>query len=113
MFANTKRSAVYAENGIRRAGNDEYQYMSREKIEQLERGRKAIRTDDYLYTLDSQGETHLYKRPGEVEVSDDTLQARKLHQRLLNILGENFKLGYQQEKLDPDIKDNLRELGYI
>jgi arylsulfatase A-like enzyme len=107
------RSAVYAENGPRELSDLFVDCLSPGAIERFSRGLKSVRTDEYLFTVDSAGEERLYKRPSEEEIPLSDGPVDELRAMIYERLGESFPPGSQSEELDEAIESNLRELGYI
>jgi membrane-anchored protein YejM (alkaline phosphatase superfamily) len=115
VFEDDRRDAVFMENGIRPVSESYTDYLSSERLDEFERGRKSIRTGEYLFTLDSAGEERLYERPGDRRIDDPAEETvAPLRERLLDTLGEEFERveGYGDD-LDASVEANLRELGYI
>lgn len=110
------RTATFAEYGPRpdeHFKGNHYEYVSDKELEEFAAGRKCIRTEDYKLVLSSTGETTLYQLPAEQPVTDSTVEER-LTERLLNELGEEFHESERQGgEMAADVRENLRELGYM
>lgn len=112
--ASKRRDAVFAENGRRELSELFREVLSQESFEQFARGLKSVRTDNYLYTVDSGGEERLYELPDETEVNLSEGPVDRLREMVYDTLGETFPPGSQSdENIDNDIESNLRQLGYI
>jgi arylsulfatase A-like enzyme len=114
LFGERRRDAVFAENGIRDTPPVYGEYLSEEVRDRLERGLKSIRTDDHLYTIDSEDEERLYERPAEIEIPNpdpETLAAYR--ERVQDTLGTEFPPGRQDDEYGEAIEENLRHLGYL
>lgn len=114
VFLKRHRNAVFAENGFRDAPSVFNEHLPAETVNRLERGLKSVRTEDYLYTLDSAGEERLYERPAETEITDpdpETLTAHR--EQITETLGTEFPLGTQEDDYGEAIEENLRHLGYL
>lgn len=122
LFGATERDAVFMEYGERDvtafAETAHGRFMDRAQRRRFCAGRKAIRTHDFRYELDSNGTRRLFTFPQEVE-EDDPPPAlmERLHDRLVDELGERFGVWPEGDPDDQNIGDqvqeNLRQLGYI
>jgi arylsulfatase A-like enzyme len=115
MFNGRYRDAVFMENGVRSLPDFYADHLSTDRLNEFERGRKTVRTNQYLFAVDSAGEEHLYETHSSCPVdSPDEEVMSKLRKRVVNKLGEEFQIadGYDDD-LDDVVKENLRELGYI
>ena len=110
----TRRSAVFAENGARPLSDTYRAHLSDESLERFSRGLKSVRTDDYLFTLDSAGEQRLYERPGETPVPLSAGPVDELHEMIHDELGDQFPPGSESDReMSAEVESNLRRLGYI
>ncbi|VTT88167.1 Choline-sulfatase [Halorubrum sp. DM2] len=115
VFDGSHRDAVFAENGIRSLPNFYQEQLGPDRLDEFKRGRKSIRTKDFLFTQDSAGEYSLFKLPDEELVNDPSGElVNDLRERLFEELGSEFTHdeGYG-DNLDQSVTENLRELGYI
>jgi len=112
-LASDRRDAAFAENGRRELSDRFREILSAESFERFGRGLKSIRTDDYLYTIDSAGEERLYERPGEEPVPLSAGPVDDLREQVHDTLGESFPPGSQSDEFDESVEENLRRLGYI
>lgn len=115
VFDGSERDAVFMENGIRSLPDSYADHLSDDHLDSFRRGRKSIRTDDYLFTIDSAGEEYLYESPGDQPIDNvDEMTVLPLRERLRETLGDEFQRfdGYGDD-LDTAVEANLRELGYI
>lgn len=117
LFGDEAHEEVYSEHGLsRRAREQRYgklQYMDDEQAHEFSAGRKTVRTDAYRLELVSDGTIILYERPSEERIEDPDIAA-ELRQRLVQTLGSEFRSRDRSTNdLDPDVKSNLRELGYV
>lgn len=115
IFKHDRRDAVFAENGIRSLPEFYENHLSEQQLDQFKRGRKSIRTNEYLFIQDSEGEYNLYDLPEE-EVVDDPPEGvvTELRERVFDKLGSEFQSdeGYGND-MDQSVVENLRELGYM
>jgi arylsulfatase A-like enzyme len=114
IFGDGVRDAVFAENGVREVTDAFAELLSPERQDRFRRGYKSVRTDEYLYLLDSSGEESLYARPGETRIDDpedETLD--RLGDLCRDELGTEFGRGYQDDDFDDAVEANLRQLGYL
>lgn len=109
-----RRSRVFAENGPRELSDTYREHLSEEAFDRFGRALKSVRTDDYLFTLDSAGEERLYRLPDEEEVPPSDSSVDELRAALLDELGETFPPGSGSTgDIDGPVESNLRQLGYI
>jgi len=114
-FATNQRDAVFSEYGVpHRKREGHRKYMSEGQLIEFGLGRKGIRTKDYLYIYDSNGQDHLYTRPEENEITNPNESiVSDLRSKLFQTLGSEFQSVHDHKHLDEDIKTNLERLGYM
>lgn len=113
-FGGEHRDAVFAENGVRETPDVYENHLSSDRIEQLHRGLKSVRTEEHLYTIDSTGRERLYTLPREEEIPDPDPEILATHRaRVHETLGEEFPPGTQDDNYGEAIEENLRHLGYL
>jgi arylsulfatase A-like enzyme len=109
-----RRSAVFAENGTRPLSDSFRENLSDESFERFSRGLKSVRTDDYLFTLDSAGDERLYELPEEQPVPLSTGPVDDLRTLVHDELGKSFPPGTESDvETSDEVESNLRRLGYI
>jgi len=116
LFGPANRDAVFAEYGIRDVEKMGYGEVEGHMRERIEAGLKCVRTAEYKFTLDSNGEEHLYELPAEREVTDpDEQRLAPLREALFDAVGSEFKtkLEHDETEVDEESLENLRELGYL
>lgn len=123
LFGGNERDAVFMEYGTRDIGNlknksSHGRYLTDEQLLQFSAGRKAIRTNDYLFEITSNDTEHLYKNPKQREIKNPPEEVvNPLRERLIKTLSKEFgtwPVGDPDEVgLNAQVEQNLRELGYI
>lgn len=114
LFGGEPREAAFAENGVREVTEAFEETLSPERCERFRRGYKSVRTEDYLYLRDSEGEEFLYERPEETRIDDpDEAVLDRLRSACVDELGTEYGRGYQEDDFDAAVEANLRQLGYI
>jgi arylsulfatase A-like enzyme len=114
MFNSAERAATFAENGIREIGDSYDEWMSNYQFEYFQRGRKSVRTRDFLYIIDSSGEEELYSLPSETRIEEPSNEILQQHRKMItDEMGLDFNKENKTETHDPNVERNLRHLGYI
>ena len=123
LFGGDTRDAVFMEYGVRdpdefKNNSGQGRYLDNKQLSRFCAGRKAIRTENYLFVLTSNGTEHLYENPEQREIEDAPEGVVKLlRERLNDALPKDFGMWPEGEPddggLDPQVEQNLRELGYI
>lgn len=122
LFGPAERDAVFMEYGERDddafAETAHGRFMDRAQRRRFCAGRKAIRTHDARYEFASDGTRRLFDLVRGIEHDDpSSAQTARLHDRLLDTVGESFGIWPEGDPEDREIgtqvQENLRELGYI
>lgn len=122
LFDGEERDAVFMEYGERDPGAfadcGHGRHLGRERLRRLCAGRKAVRTEDFRFELDSDGRERLLSLPEQVPLPDPpTDVTRRLRDRIRATLGDDFGTWPEGDPDDVQMTDqvetNLRELGYI
>jgi arylsulfatase A-like enzyme len=123
LFDGSERSAVFMEYGARdvdamAAESAHGRHLDRDRCRELAAGRKAVRTTEYQFEVDSTGAERLLAIPGQTELVDpDTEVLDRLRDRLHETLGDTFGVWPEGDpadvQLNQRVEANLRELGYI
>jgi arylsulfatase A-like enzyme len=122
LFSGDERDAVFMEYGVRdpddfKNNSGHGRYLD-EKLHQFSAGRKGIRTKDHLFVITSNDTEHLYENPKQREVANPPENVvESLRERLADTLPEQFGTWPEGEPdevgLNTQVKQNLRQLGYI
>ena len=117
LFGDRENEIVISEHGewskMREERSGKAKYMSSKKSKKFTSGRKTVRSIDYRYEIDSDGNEKYYTRPHDIEVNDRDVP-EWLRERLFDTIERSF-----DKKLDRDIdmtkkiEQNLKDLGYI
>lgn len=123
LFSGDERDAVFMEYGARnmedfKNNSSHGKYMNDKQLLRYTAGRKGIRTNDHLFVITSNGTEHLYKNPKQSDIEDPPEDIVKpLRERLQETLSEEFGTWPEGEPdevgLNPQVEENLRQLGYI
>lgn len=123
LFRSGTRDAVYMEYGERDAENfsnntGHGRYLNQDQLRRFSAGRKAIRTQDYRFEITSNGTEHLFELPTQNTVPVESAGVvSSLREQLVNTLGREFghwpSIHPDDLEVDPEVKENLEELGYI
>lgn len=117
LFGEAQNTAVFSEHGLwkqmRAEQSGKTKYMSTEKAREFTAGRKTVRTEEYRFEIDSDGNEQLYRRPDDGPVSNPEV-ADDVRDVLVETVGDEFVSANDQlHALNDDIESNLKELGYI
>lgn len=114
VFSDETRDAVFAEYGVKDMSMSKKEpHLDEEQLQEYRLGRKCVRTQSHKLVSRSDGEWTLYKLPKETECSNDEIANRLLSQ-LTETLGPKFlKAGSFENSSSPEVRENLRRLGYI
>lgn len=117
LFSSGHRDAVFAEYGVRDPKNLGYGHLDENIRTRISAGQKCVRTRNYKYVIDSEGEEYLYEIPTETELEVDEYRdvADDLETRLKKTLSDEYlrKKEHTEVELEQGSLDNLRELGYV
>jgi len=122
LFAGKDRDAVYMEYGKRDTSafsedsNIHGRFLNREQLSDFCAGRKAMRTKQYRFEIDSNGRERLFDLPGGSEVSDpDPEIVSDFRSQLSDTIGDEFGIWPEGNPTDitEQVEENLRQLGYL
>lgn len=112
LFTGQQRSAAYAEDGIRPRPHTDG--MEEHRRAEFTLGRKAVRTEEYLYVLRSDGTERMFDRPDEERIEDpDEDELERYREMVTEELSSDFVTVNGSTVDDDRLEENLRHLGYI
>lgn len=114
MFGPNRRDAVFAEKGMtytEHAGHGKY--MSPAAFRTFRAARKCMFDEEYHIIVDELGNVELYDRDGNSVSDPDGEIVDRLTASLFEELPETFPRIEDEDITDENVRENLRDLGYI
>lgn len=116
LLGDVDRTALFSEHGIYSDNFVEpmakMKYLDDNQVERLCVGRKAARTEEHFFEVDSNGDETLARRGSETEPVDGPA----VRDRLYEAISERLEFQDRESDTmgtDDDVQRSLRELGYI
>ena len=122
VFSDESRDAVFMEYGERPVEDFKEvphgKYLDQEQILEFTAGRKAIRTENFRFEMDSRNNSELYTVSNEeMQVESKGELSQEFRERIEEILGTEFgtwpSKNSDKRQMDDRVEENLRKLGYI